>query len=270
MNQQMIYCDNMCPKQGIPSLEDESVHLVFFSPPYWNYIDYEGGDGVGNREPNYESYLNSLSEINKELWKKIIPGGRVVINTANMKSRKKVEGSSYMMYPISHHIASQMQEIGFNFYDEIVWNKFKLRTPDSKPLFSSYPYPPTPRIMNSNFENIQIFNKLGNRPSMPKEVKNLSKLTLEEWREFTKGIWNINGTSDRNHPATFPIELAERVIRLYSFVGDVVLDPFAGSGTTLIACEKWNRNGIGYEIAEPYKESYYNRRNKYIGQLKCL
>ena len=169
------------------------VYTLCFSPtPYWNYIDYEGGDGVGNREPNYESYLNSLSEINKELWKKIIPGGRVVINTANMKSRKKVEGSSYMMYPIlnttTHHIASQMQEIGFNFYDEIVWNKFKLRTPDSKPLFGSYPYPPTPRIMNSNFENIQIFNKLGNRPSMPKEVKNLSKLTLKNGENLQKAF----------------------------------------------------------------------------------
>ena len=248
------YVDNMDQEKGMPSLENESIHLAFFSPPYWNYIDYDGGQGIGNKEETYQEYLANLEQVNTCLFEKIIKGGRVVVNVSNMKSRKSIEGESYMMYPITHHLCSIMSEIGFQFYDEIIWDKIRLRTPDSKFLFGSYPYPPTPRIMNSNFENILIFCKNGKRPKVDKSIKDKSKLTKEEWREFTTGIWRINAARSQKHPAVFPIEVAERIIRLYSFVGDTVLDPFAGVGTTLNAAEKWRRVGIGYEISESYSE----------------
>ena len=239
----------------LPGLAFESIHLAFYSPPYWNYIDYDGGKGIGNKEDTYKEYLDSLGRVNACLFDKIIRGGRVVVNISNMKSRKSIEGISYLMYPITHHLCSIMSEIGFIFYDEIVWDKIRLRTPDSKFLFGSYPYPPTPRIMNSNFENILIFSKDGKRPTVDKAIKEKSKLTKEEWKAFTQGIWRINAARNKNHPAVFPFEVAERIIRLYSFFGDTVIDPFAGVGTTLQAAEKWGRKGIGYEISEIYREN---------------
>ena len=245
--------DNMDVDKGIPSLPDKSIALSFYSPPYWNYIDYDGGQGIGNKEVTYKEYLANLAEVNACLFEKIIPGGRVVINVSNMKSRKAIEGISYMMYPITHHLTAIMQEIGFIFYDEIIWDKVNPghHSLGGKPLFGSYPYPPTPRILNANFENILVFTKEGKR-KMDKNIKEQSKLTKEEWREFTKGIWKIRTTSNKHHPATFPIELAERVIRLYSFIDDTVLDPFAGTGTTIHAANKWNRKGIGFEISQTY------------------
>ena len=245
--------DNLDKDKGIPSLLDKSIALSFYSPPYWNYIDYDGGQGIGNKEHTYEAYLQSLKDVNECLIDKIIDGGRVVINVANMKSRKAIEGISYMMYPIVHDITYQMSKIGFTFYDEIIWNKMihGHHSLGGKMLFGSYPYPPTPRILHAGFENILIFTKEGKR-KVDKEIKEQSKLTKEEWREWTYGMWDIHTGSNKKHPATFPIELAERVIRLYSFVDDTVLDPFAGTGTTIHAANKWNRKGIGYEISQTY------------------
>ena len=138
-------------------------------------------------------------------------------------------------------------------FDEIIWDKinpisFALK---GGVLFGSYPYPPTPKIAHVKKEHIFVFTKDGSR-KVSKDIKEKSKLSLEEWREFTKAIWRIQSTSSKKHPATFPIELAERIVRLYSFVGDTVLDPFAGVGTTIDAAEKWGRHGIGYEISESY------------------
>ena len=249
------YVDNMDPDKGLPSLENESIPLAFYSPPYWNYIEYDGGKGIGNKEETYKEYLANLGEVNACLFDKIIKGGRVVINVANIKSRKAVEGVSYMMYPIAHHITKIMNEIGFHFFDEVIWDKINAISFALKGgvLFGSYPYPPTPKIAHVKIEYILVFIKEGNR-KVSKEIKEKSKLSLEEWREFTKGIWSIQSGSNRKHPATFPIELAERVIRLYSFFGDTVLDPFAGIGTTIDAAEKWGRRGIGYEISESYSD----------------
>ena len=268
MKQEIIYSDNMCQAKGIPSLPDESVHLCFYSPPYYNYVDYEGGNGIGKKTDTYEAYLESMKDVHLALWEKVVPGGRLIVNATNVNSRLKVEGYSFM-YPIAIDLMKSLGEVGFTFYDDLIWNK-KMganRGSTGTFLYGSYPYPPTPKILNASFENLYIFIKEGKR-KVPKEIKELSKLTAKEWNLFTHGIWEIPPDRERLHPATFPLELAERVIRLYSFVGDTVLDPFVGSGTTMIACEKWDRNGLGYEISESYRESYENRRTKYIGQLE--
>ena len=102
---------------------------------------------------------------------------------------------------------------------------------------------------------------------MPKAIKQASKLTKEEWREFTKGIWRIRTDSTKGHPATFPMELAERVVRLYSFATDIVIDPFVGSGTTVIAAEKWRRRGIGYEISDSYADVIRKKEEKWLRKL---
>ena len=99
----------------MPSLEDESIHLAFYSPPYWNYIEYEGGKGIGNKEDSYKEYLDNLGEVNACLFEKIIRGGRVVVNVGNLKSRKAVEGVSCLMYPLAHDMARIMCNVGFCF-----------------------------------------------------------------------------------------------------------------------------------------------------------
>lgn len=263
----VIFSDNLDKKLGVPVLKDESVALTFTSPPYWNFVDYASSEGVGY-ESSYKEYLSSLYKLFRIIAKKTMPGGRMVVNASNMKSRQSVEGKSFV-YPIVPDIIDRAQRAGFTFFDEIIWVKSGANAGALKGriLFGSYPYPPTPKILDSIFENIVVFTKAGKREKVCKEVKGQSQLTKDEWRVFTKGIWEIPADRDPDHPATFPMEVAERVIRMYSFVGDVVLDPFAGSGTTLIAADKYDRKGIGFEIAKDYEQAIRNKEEKCLQQL---
>ena len=263
----VIFSDNLDKKSGVPGLTNESVALTFTSPPYWNFIDYAGNEGVGY-ESSYRDYLNSLGKLFRAIARKTMPGGRLIVNASNMKSRKSVEGRSFV-YPIVPDIIDRAQRAGFTFFDEIIWVKGGANAGALKGrvLFGSYPYPPTPKILDSTFENIIVFTKPGKRKKVCKEVKGRSQLTKDEWRLFTKGVWEIPPDRDPDHPATFPMEIAERVVRMYSFAGDVVLDPFAGSGTTLIAADKHNRRGIGFEIARDYEQAIKNKEEKCLRQL---
>lgn len=263
----MIFSDNLDKRFGVRVLKDESVALTFTSPPYWNFIDYAGSEGVGY-ESSYRDYLNSLGKLFRAIARKTMPGGRLIVNASNMKSRKSVEGRSFV-YPIVPDIIDRAQRAGFTFFDEIIWVKGGANAGALKGrvLFGSYPYPPTPKILDSTFENIIVFTKPGKRKKVCKEVKGRSQLTKDEWRLFTKGVWEIPPDRDPDHPATFPMEIAERVVRMYSFAGDVVLDPFAGSGTTLIAADKHDRRGIGFEIARDYVQAIKNKEEKCLRQL---
>ena len=263
----VIFSDNLHRRFGVSALNNESIALTFTSPPYWNFVDYARNDGVGY-ENSYKEYLNSLLKLFRAIEKKTMPGGRMVVNASNMKSRRSVEGDSFV-YPIVPDIIELARRAGFTFFDEIIWVKGGANAGalNGRPLFGSYPYPPTPKILDSTFENIIVFTKPGKRKKVCKTVKDRSQLTKEEWRLFTKGIWEIPPDRDPDHPATFPMEIAERVVRMYSFADDIVLDPFAGSGTTLIAADKHNRRGIGYEIALEYKQAIRNKEEKCLRQL---
>ena len=263
----VIFSDNLDKYSGVPLLKNESIALTFTSPPYWNFVDYAASEGVGY-EDSYKDYLNSLLKLFRVVAKKTIPGGRMVVNASNMKSRRSVEGESFV-YPIVPDIIALAKRAGLTFFDEIIWVKGGANAGALKGrvLFGSYPYPPTPKILDSTFENIIVFTKPGKREKVCKEVKERSQLTKDEWRTFTKGIWEIPPDRNPDHPATFPMEVAERIVRMYSFVDDVVLDPFAGSGTTLIAADKHNRRGIGFEIARDYEQAI---RNKEAGCLRQL
>lgn len=267
MHSYLVFSDNLDKNFGVPTLEDESVALTFTSPPYWNFVDYAGSKGVGY-EQSYEGYLDSLSKLFRVVMSKTIPGGRLVVNASNMKSRMSVEGESFV-YPIVPDIIDRARRVGFTFFDEIIWVKGGANAGalNGRVLFGSYPYPPTPKILDSTFENIVVFTKRGKREKVCKEVKGRSQLTKDEWRMFTKGIWEIPPDRDPDHPATFPMEIAERVVRMYSFADDLVIDPFAGSGTTLIAAERHNRLGIGFEISRVYEEAVRNKEEKWLRQL---
>ena len=232
---------------GIPEhLEDNSVNLVFTSPPYYNYI-YYGDSGIGN-EDNYTEYIDNLVSVFKACLPKFAEGGRLVINITNLTSKNdKVKGN--YVHPIVPDLITELNKIGYIFFDECIWIKADSYSGSGgRPLFGSYPYPPTPKLMNAMYENILVFRVPGKRPKVSDEIKEQSKISLNDWRTYTNGLWRIKPDRNKQHPASFPIELANRIIRLYSFVGDVVLDPFVGTGTSVIASELLNRVGVGFEV----------------------
>jgi DNA modification methylase len=235
-------------------LEKESVDLIITSPPYFNYKHY--GIGIGT-ESNYTEYKNNLKKVFCECYRVLKPGCMFCINITNMKSRVSQEGESFL-YPIVSDVTWILQDIGFKLFDEIVWVKGSANNGalKGKPLFGSYPYPPTPKILDSIFENILIFRKPGKRHRPGQEIKEQSKLTKEEWITYTRGVWFIEPDRKALHPATFPIEIPRRLIKMYSFVNELVLDPFAGTGTTLIAACMLNRNAVGYEINKTFEEEF--------------
>ena len=256
------YCDNMDSRFGVPGLPDESVALTFTSPPYWNYVDY--GEGIGT-ESYYEEYIGKLGALLRAIAGKTTPGGRVVVNASNMKSRAKREGRAFI-YPIIADIIRQAATADLTFFDEIIWVKGHANAGalNGKPLFGSYPFPPTPKILDSTFENIMVFTKAGKRPRPTPDARERSRLSKEEWFTFTRGVWEIPPDKDPHHPATFPMEIAERIVRLYSFVDDCVLDPFAGTGTTLIAAERQQRRSIGFEVNRKYHEAVRDKALKWL------
>jgi len=252
--------------QNMSEVESESVALMVTSPPYYNYIEY-GEEGIGT-ETSYQDYLDNIKLVLKESCDKLIPGGTAVINITNMKSRKAVEGESFL-YPILADYINLMRELEMVFFDEIVWIKADANNGalKGKPLFGSYPYPPTPKILDSIFENILIFKKQGKlKERVSKENKEKSKLTKDEWMVFTKGLWYLKPDRISGHPASFPIDLPKRIIQLYSFEGESVLDPFAGTGTSVIAADILGRKGIGYEIYEGYEHFIDEKCSIYMQQ----
>jgi DNA modification methylase len=247
--------------EDMSELNDNSIDLVITSPPYYNYKDY----GV-EMPSTYAGYKALLKRVFTECYRVLKPGSIVCINTTNMKSRTSVEKDSFL-YPIVADTILIMQDIGFKFFDEIIWVKGNANNGalKGKPLFGSYPYPPTPKILDSIFENILIFKKSGKRYHPPKEVKEQSKLTKEEWVAYTKGIWFIGPDRNSKHPATFPIEIPLRLIKMYSFIGETVLDPFAGTGTTIVASVMLDRKGVGYELNREYEKEFSEKlENIYV------
>jgi len=237
---------------NMAEVQSETVALVVTSPPYFNFVEY-GNIGIGT-EDDYSHYLEHMRAVFKECFRVLIPDGKVCINITNMKARTKVEGTPFL-YSILADVTHFMQEVGFIFWDELVWIKADANNGalGGKPLFGSYPYPPNPKMLDSIFENILIFKKDGQlKERASKEIKESSRLTKDEWMLYTKGVWTINPDRKSDHPAAFPLELPLRLIKIYSFVGETVLDPFSGSGTTVAVAESLKRKGIGYEIYEDY------------------
>ncbi len=263
----VVYFDD---SRRMLDIKNNSIALVVTSPPYFNYIEY-GKIGIGT-ESVYQEYLNNLREVFTECFRVLIPDGKACINITNMKSRKDVEGKSFL-YSIIADVTKMMMEIGFLFFDEIVWVKANANNGalKGKPLFGSYPYPPNPKILDSIFENILIFKKEGRlEQRVDLQTKKDSIVSKEEWMQYTKGIWNIEPDRNSPHPASFPIELPKRLIKIYSFKNETVLDPFAGTGSTLVSANLLDRKAIGYEIYDTYEKFIKQRFSANFDQFKMF
>jgi DNA modification methylase len=235
-------------------VKDNEIGLIITSPPYYNYKNY--GDGIGT-ERDYSQYIENLKTVFAECHRVLRPDGKMCINITNMKSRNSIEKECYL-YPIIADVTKSCNDIGFKFFDEIIWVKGKGNAGalKGKPLFGSYPYPTNFKILDSIQESILIFKKTGKRCPVSTKIKQASKITKKEWQQYTQGVWFFQPERQNNgHPAVFPEELPKRLIKLYSFVGDKVLDPFLGSGTVIKAALKLGRIGLGYEINKTFSES---------------
>lgn len=231
-------------------VEDESVHLIITSPPYWQLKDYGKRDQIGF-DDTYEDYINNLNLVWKECYRVLHKGCRLCINIGDQFARSIYYGK-YKVVPIREEIIKFCEIIGFDYMGAIIWQKVTTcNTTGGATVMGSYPYPRN-GIIKIDYEFILIFKKPGNPPKVTKEIKEKSKLTKEEWNRYFSGHWNFPGEKQDKHIAMFPEELPKRLIKMFSFVGETVLDPFLGSGTTSLAAMKLGRHSIGYEINENF------------------
>ncbi len=229
---------------------DESTHLIITSPPYWQLKDYGVENQIGFND-TYEEYINNLNLVWKECYRVLHNGCRLCINIGDQFARSVYYGR-YKIIPIRTEIIKFCETIGFDYMGAIIWQKpTTMNTTGGATVMGSFPYPRN-GIIKIDYEFILIFRKYGNPPEVPKEIKEMSKLTKEEWNEFFSGHWNFNGERQTGHLAMFPEELPRRLIKMFSFIGDTVLDPFLGSGTTTLSARNLGRNSIGYEINEKF------------------
>lgn len=241
-------------------VQDESVHLIITSPPYWQLKDYGPKQQIGFND-SYEKYINNLNLVWNQCHRVLHKGCRLCINIGDQFARAVYYGR-YKIIPIRTEIIKFCEAAGFDYMGAIIWQKVTTcNTTGGATVMGSFPYPRN-GIIKLDYEFILIFKKLGKPPTVPKQIKEKSKLSHDEWNEYFYGHWNFSGEKQDKHLAPFPEELPKRLIKMFSFVGDIILDPFLGSGTTSVAALKLSRNSIGYEINEEYLPTIEKRLAK--------
>lgn len=240
-------------------ISDESVHLIVTSPPYWNLKEYERDENQLGIIEDYENFIEELSKVWRECFRVLVPGGRIVCVVGDVCLSRKKYGRHVVM-PLHSDIAVSCRKIGFDNLNPILWHKisnanFEANTSTS---FLGKPYEPN-AIIKNDVEYILMQRKPGgyrNPTSLQREKSKIEKSDYDEWFQQ---IWTLGGASTKKHPAPFPIELATRLVKMFSFYGDTVLDPFCGSGTTMLAALNSERNSIGIEIEKKYCQLIIDR-----------
>ena len=258
--------------RSMNELPDNSIQLIITSPPYFNIKDYSKDGYQKNKISkklvgqigdvnDYDTYLEEMLRVWKECFRVLKPNGKLVVNAPLMPMFKKNLDTHFNRHifninsDIEHSILKYIK--GIYLLDIYIWNR---KNSTKRLMFGSYPYPRNFYAQNT-IEFITVYVKDGkSENNLPKRIKEASKLTQKEWLEYTKQVWDIAIPNKKDlafgeHSAIMPEEIVKRCIKLYSFVEDVVLDPFAGSGTTLKVAKELKRNFVGYEISKEYQKT---------------
>lgn len=238
-------------------LPDASVHLIVTSPPYWTLKKYRHHKQQLGDLDDYETFLAELDKVWRHCYRVLVPGGRLVCVVGDVCLSRRKNNGRHTVVPLHASIQEHCRAIGYDNLAPIIWHKIAnaiYEATGNGGGFLGKPYEPNAVIKN-DIEFILMERKPGGYRSPSLATRVLSVISAENHRQWFQAIWTgVTGASTRQHPAPYPEELAERLVRMFSFVGDTVLDPFAGTGTTTVAAAKWGRNSIGVEIDPHYCE----------------
>lgn len=242
-------------------LEPESIHLVVTSPPYWTLKEYKRSKGQLGHVDDYEEFVTELDKVWDLCFRALVPGGRLVIVVGDVCLSRRKNNGRHTVVPLHASIQEHCRLIGYDNLAPIIWHKIANAAyeVENGGGFLGKPYEPNAVIKN-DIEFILMQRKPGGYRQPTISTRVLSVISESQHREWFQQIWHgLTGASTKNHPAPFPVLLAERLIRMFSFVGDTVLDPFTGTASTSIAASRCGRNSIGIEVDPSYFQ-YARRR----------
>jgi DNA modification methylase len=246
-------------------LKMESVHLVLTSPPYWTLKEYRNTDGQLGYVAEYEKFLGEIDKVWKQCFDALVPGGRLICVVGDVCLSRRKNGGRHTVVPLHASIQEHCRAMGYDNLAPIIWHKIsnaKFEAGGNGTSFLGKPYEPNAVIKN-DIEFILMQRKPGEYRAPDIATKVMSVLSDENHKTWFQQIWTgLSGASTKYHPAPYPLELASRLVRMFSFVGDTVLDPFLGTGTTTLAAALWGRNSIGYEVDPEYHKMALKRIHK--------
>jgi modification methylase len=247
--------------RAMMELPPASVHLVVTSPPYWTLKEYREAEGQMGHIVAYEEFLVELDRVWSHCLRALVPGGRLICVVGDVCLSRRKNNGRHTVVPLHASIQEHCRKLGFDNLAPIIWHKISnaVYEVEAGPGFLGKPYEPNSVIKN-DIEFILMQRKPGGyrSPDIPTRV--LSVISDENHKQWFQQIWSgVTGASTRDHPAPYPVDLAERLIRMFSFVGDTVVDPFLGTGTTTVAAAKAGRNSIGFEVDEHYFDLAHKR-----------
>lgn len=238
--------------RNLSFMTDESIHLIVTSPPYWTLKKYHDHPDQMGHIKDYEKFLEELSKVWQHCYRILVPGGRLVCVVGDVcLSRRKF--GRHVVVPLHADIAVSCRKLGFDNLNPVIWYKIAKAEYEvnNGTKFFGKPYEPN-AIIKNDIEFILMQRKPGGYRKPTIRQRQLSMIDKKEFKTWFQQIWDLPGTSTKDHPAPFPLQLAYRLVRMFSFWGDIVLDPFSGTGTTMLAAMKADRNSIGIEIDPEY------------------
>ncbi|MYD46393.1 MAG: site-specific DNA-methyltransferase [Gammaproteobacteria bacterium] len=235
-------------------ISSKPIHLVVTSPPYWTLKDYPNCEGQIGRLDDYKYFLAGLNQVWRKCFKALVPGGRLICVVGDVCLSRRQNRGRHTVIPLHADIINQCVTIGFDNLSPIIWHKItNLQTESTgNSSYLGKPFEPN-GVLKNEIEYILMFRKPGGYRSPSRAARLMSVISHVEHNAWFRQIWNdIQGASTKEHPAPFPVEIAKRLIRMFSFVDDIVLDPFTGTASTQVAAKQCGRNSIGIEIEPSY------------------
>lgn len=233
-------------------IESQSVHLVVTSPPYWTLKKYNEHSGQLGHVSDYDEFLAALEQVWKECYRVLVPGGRLVCVVGDVCLSRRANGR-HLVVPLHADICVMCRQLGYDNLNPIIWHKISNASfeVENGSKFLGKPYEPN-AIIKNDIEFILMQRKPGGYRQPTQTQRERSKIAKEDFNVWFQQFWTLGGASTKKHPAPYPLELASRLVRMFSFVGDTVLDPFCGTATTMLAAMQFERHSIGVDVDPAY------------------